>query len=53
MEEERSETKVAVLLSTGELAAYGLKPFIGFSRTGQLHAVYGSNKPGRNRKGGQ
>ena len=46
MEEERSETKVAVLLSTGELAAYGLKPILGQSSIGQLRAVYGrSIKP--------
>ncbi|AEM48058.1 hypothetical protein Acife_1935 [Acidithiobacillus ferrivorans SS3] len=53
MEEKRSETNAAAPLSTGELAAYGLKSFIGFSLTGQLHAVYGSSKPGRNQKGGQ
>ena len=43
MEEERSETKVAVPLSTGELAAYGVKPILGQSSMGQLRAVYGGS----------
>ncbi|MCR2830516.1 hypothetical protein NR402_09515 [Acidithiobacillus ferrooxidans] len=53
MEEKRSETKAATPLSIGELSVYGVKPIIGYPSMGQLHAVYGSSKPGRNRKGGQ
>ena len=53
MEEKRSETNVAAPLSTGELAAYGLKPTLGQSSVGQLRAVYGSGKSGYNRNGGQ
>jgi len=43
MEEKRSETNVAAPLSTGELAAYGLKPVLGQSSMGQLRAVYGGS----------
>ncbi len=53
MEEKRSETNAAASLSTGELSVYGVKPILGQSSMGQLRAVYGSGKPGHNRKGGQ
>ena len=53
MGKKSAETKAATPLSVGELSVYGVKPIIGCSSMGQLHAVYGSSKPGRNRKGGQ
>ena len=46
MGKKSAETNAAAPLSTGELAAYGVKPILGQSSIGQLRAVYGrSIKP--------